>query len=538
MSTIPTQVLLIEDNPGDADLVRLRLLEGDSPVEVNCAQRLCDGLARLGKTPPPAVVLLDLNLPDSNGANTFRAILEKAPDVAVVILSGQDDEALAIRALHQGVQDYLVKDDITGRHLERVLRYAIERQGLLRSLEMSRQQQLEFKNRFLSHVSHELRTPLTCIHQYVTILLDGLAGEMNADQRDHLSTVLKSVQQLKTMIRDLLEASRVESGKLRIEPRCIALNDLVQQTIVMMEPLAKRKRIRLDVDLDGKLQLAYADPARVLQVLINLIDNAIKFTPAEGSVSVKVCGVDADPNFVYVSVTDTGRGISLEAKHLIFERLHQEADAIDSSRTGLGLGLHISKELVKLHGGRIWVTSDVGQGSVFTFTLPPFSLSKLLFPVITYQGRLRESIVLLSVELVPNTDPPGGTWESTCRRCRELIQRCIFVDKDLILPLPGNSYPRETIFVAASADLAHAEIMMKRIREQLEGNADLENSGTAKVSATAVSLPPIQSQSLDTLVQAVADDILETIAQARKAVQLIKAKTEYDTDYVWGEFHE
>jgi len=170
-----THVLLIEDNPGDADLVRLRLVEGDSAVDVNCVSRLADGLASLSKQ-PPSVVLLDLNLPDSRGAETFRKVLDHAPGVPVVILSGQDDEALAMKALHQGVQDYLVKGEITSSHLERAMRYAIERQALLRTLEMSRHQQLEFKNQFLSHVSHELRTPLTCIHQFVTILMDGLAG--------------------------------------------------------------------------------------------------------------------------------------------------------------------------------------------------------------------------------------------------------------------------------------------------------------------------------------------------------------------------
>ena len=139
-----------------------------------------------------------------------------------------------MKALHQGVQDYLVKGDITSSQLERVMRYAIERQALIRSLEMSRKQQLEFKNQFLSHVSHELRTPLTCIHQFVTILLDGLAGEVNTEQRYHLGTVLNSVSQLRAMIRDLLEATRAESGKIRIESRCITIADLIQQAVSMM----------------------------------------------------------------------------------------------------------------------------------------------------------------------------------------------------------------------------------------------------------------------------------------------------------------
>ena len=137
MANQATRVLLIEDNPGDADLVRLRLVESNSAVDVSCVNRLADGLAAMSKN-PPALVLLDLNLPDSHGAETFRALLDKPHDVPVVILSGEDDKELAIKALHQGVQDYLVKDEITGNHLEHAMRYAVKRQAQLRSLEMSR----------------------------------------------------------------------------------------------------------------------------------------------------------------------------------------------------------------------------------------------------------------------------------------------------------------------------------------------------------------------------------------------------------------
>src|SRR6202011_4986186 len=250
MKNGPT-VLLIEDNPVDADLVRLRLVEGDAAVNVSCVTRLADGLASMAKD-PPSVVLLDLNLPDSRGADTFRKVLETAPGVPVVILSGQDDVALAMKALHQGVQDYLVKGDITSNHLERAMRYAIERQALLRSLEMSRQQQLEFKNQFLSHVSHELRTPLTCIHQFVTILMDGLAGEINPEQHDHLGTVLRSSNQLRTMISDLLECTRAESGKIQIEPRGIAPAELVRNAVSMLGPAARQKGVGLEVGMDAR----------------------------------------------------------------------------------------------------------------------------------------------------------------------------------------------------------------------------------------------------------------------------------------------
>jgi len=511
MSDQATHVLLIEDNPGDADLVRLRLVEGKSAVEVNCVNRLSDGLDSL-KERSPSVILLDLNLPDSQGAETFRKVLEKAPNVPVVILSGQDDEALAMKALHQGVQDYLVKGAISSSGLDRAMRYAVERQALLRSLEMSRKQQLEFKNQFLSHVSHELRTPLTCIHQFVTILLDGLAGEVSPDQRDHLKTILKSVNQLGSMVRDLLEASRAESGKVRIEPRCVAIGELIRQAVAMMRPVAKEKEVGFEVGVDTRIPFVHGDPDRILEILINLIDNAIKFTPQGGSATVRACLVQTDPDFVYISVADTGSGIAPEARALVFERLYQDPHAVDNNRKGLGLGLFIAKELVSLHGGRIWVASEPGNGSTFSFTLPVYSLAKLLFPVITYQARLRDAIVLVKVGLRSLSKPARASWKQTCQHCLEVLQHCVYLDKDLVLPPMTASGADETFLVVASTDLDRANIMMTRIREQLGKVPDLKGTGELEVSALAVPLPERGAgHSLEEVVREIAGTVGEMV---------------------------
>jgi len=498
-----TRVLLIEDNPGDADLIRLRLVEGQSTVKVDCVNRLSDGLASMTRD-TPSLVLLDLNLPDSHGAETFRRVMHHAPNTPVVVLSGQDDEALAIKAVHHGVQDYLIKGDVTSKQLERAIRYAVERQGLLRSLEISQKQQLDFKNQFLSHVSHELRTPLTCIHQYVTLLLDGLAGTMAPEQADHLKTVLKSVNQLHAMIRDLLEATRAENGKMRIEPRCIALSELIRQAVAMMRPTAEAKHIGLEMGLDHRIPLVYADPDRVVEVLINLLDNAIKFTPAEGSVMVKACMVETDRETVYISVSDTGRGISAEAKALIFERLYQDPESVDNNRSGLGLGLFICRELVRLHGGRIWISSEPGQGSTFTFTLPLYSLAKLLSPVIAYEGGLRPALVLVRVELAPLSNPPRGNWRETCQQCLETLRRCVYLDKDLVLPPMGTPGPTEIFFVVASTDLERAGIMTTRIREQLEKIPGLKEKGALTISAAPVDVQPAPGKSLEPQIEAAA----------------------------------
>jgi DNA-binding NtrC family response regulator len=139
MSNQPTHVLLIEDSPRDADLVRMRLLEGNPDLKISCANRLSTGLEALAVR-PPAVVLLDLNLPDSHGAQTFRNVLNQAHGVPVVVLSGIDDEKLAVQAVHEGVQDYLVKGAFDSKILARALRYAIERQALLSPLDMNRTQ--------------------------------------------------------------------------------------------------------------------------------------------------------------------------------------------------------------------------------------------------------------------------------------------------------------------------------------------------------------------------------------------------------------
>jgi signal transduction histidine kinase len=195
----------------------------------------------------------------------------------------------------------------------------------------------------------------------------------------------------------------------------------------MLQATAQEKGVGLEMSVDAGIPLVLADPERIIQVLTNLIDNAIKFTPSSGSVLVKAGLVDHDPEFLYVSVTDTGRGISPESRALIFERLYQDPNAIDNSRKGLGLGLYIVQELVRLNGGRIWVESQLAHGSIFSFTLPLFSLERLLTPTITVDGRLRDSLVLVTVERMPLMKAGVGNWPETRQRCLEIIQGCIFI---------------------------------------------------------------------------------------------------------------
>ena len=275
----------------------------------------------------------------------------------------------ALRDARAGIIGYLLigTDNTARKRLEEVL-------------EQIRQDQMRFKDEFLSHVSHELRSPLTAIKQFTNILLGGLAGELNKEQREYQQIVLRNIRQLQSMIDDLLEVTRLESGKLTIEPERLSIAMAVADSFNTLEGTASGKRITLSHDLPANLPSAFADQTRLRQILIILLDNAIKFTPEGGSVTVVAQPFVKDSRFVLIEVADTGCGISTEITEEIFQRLYQVSERTEASRKGLGLGLYICKELVMRQGGRIWATRRPQKGSTFSFTLPVFSLHEANTP--------------------------------------------------------------------------------------------------------------------------------------------------------------
>jgi PAS domain S-box-containing protein len=250
-----------------------------------------------------------------------------------------------------------------------------ERQKLEEALELIRQDQMRFKDEFLSHVSHELRSPLTAIKQFTTILLGGLAGDLNKEQREYQQIVLKNIRQLQAMIDDLLEVTRLETGKLTVEPERVSVMIAVTDTFNTLKGSARAKGVTLSYDLAPNLPSVYADPTRLRQILIILLDNAIKFTPEGGSVTIKALVLQKDTRLLLLEVSDNGVGINPEITENIFERLYQVSERTEGSRKGLGLGLYISKELVMRQGGTIWAKRRPQKGSTFSFTLPVFSLT-------------------------------------------------------------------------------------------------------------------------------------------------------------------
>jgi len=237
-------------------------------------------------------------------------------------------------------------------------------------LEQVRQRQLRMKDQFLSHVSHELRTPLYAIYQFVSILQDGLAGELNEEQQEYLGIISKNTDQLQTMIGELLDLTRVQTGKLGIEQQETDLYDLIEEITYTMRHKGASKHLNITHEMASDLPPIYADPTRVREILSNLIDNAIKFTPQDGTITTRVVVDQNNPGYLQCSVTDTGVGISPDEREAIFNHLYQGTEASEFSRKGMGIGLYLCKELVTRQGGQIWVESEQGRGSTFFFTLP------------------------------------------------------------------------------------------------------------------------------------------------------------------------
>jgi signal transduction histidine kinase len=222
------------------------------------------------------------------------------------------------------------------------------------------------KSEFLANMSHELRTPLNAIIGFSQLLRERLFGEINAKQEEYVDDILSSGNHLLSLINDVLDLSKVEAGQVELDIADFSLRETLERGVVMVRERAIRNGVELSLQLDPKVDDVHGDERRIRQVVFNVLSNAVKFTPAGGNVVVATARENGD---VLVSVTDTGPGVALEDQDRIFEEF-QQTDVGAEQREGTGLGLALSKRLVELHGGRIWVESEPGHGSRFVFTLP------------------------------------------------------------------------------------------------------------------------------------------------------------------------
>lgn len=470
------RVLIVDDSDAHLRLMRYELEK--SGYEVSTARSGVEALA-LAEKERPDLVLLDVLMPEMDGFETCRRLKADAglKPIPVLMWTSLDNTDDVVRGLEVGAQDYVTKPFVT-EVLQARIRTAlrgkeardelVETNRKLVDSQKAAEHALNVRNEFLSHVSHELRTPLTTVHQFLSILLDGLGGELSDDQKEYLEICMRSAKQLRSMISDLMDVTRTQNGKLRVSPRPIDLAAVLQQVVRTQEAPASAKGITLESNIE-LLPEVLGDHTRVRQVVSNLIDNALKFTPEGGTISLHAQRDVDDPSFVRVEVRDTGCGISQEAQDRIFQYMQQEGDNDWRSRNGLGIGLFICRELVTRQAGRIWVESEPEKGSSFLFTLPVFDFVKLVEPALVEEGSLRDEVALVRVDLRSSRGSSGrGIAEALIRRGYHLAQSSLY-PHDVLLPRFFSSTMQETFFIIAASDEAGMNSLLGRLRERLCG---------------------------------------------------------------------
>ena len=376
----PVKVLLIEDDEDDAIITQALLGKSSSPrFEIDWAPSFEAGLTHI-EAQQHDIGLIDYNLGNRTGIEFLQAAQTATSHPPMIMLTGQGNETLVLQALELGAIDYLPKRLISLENLQRTICHGIEKMRLQANI-AAHQRQLERTNRELQQrteeiqrfyhlLAHELKTPLSAASEFVNILLETIPGPINAEQIHYLQLIQGCCGHLNRNINDLYEITRLETGKLSLNRQSANLTSLIQDVLQYFLPQAQEKHITLDCQLTTPLPHAHIDAQRIRQVLLNLVGNALKFTDPHGKIVVQAHEDPVCLDRIRISIVDTGKGIPASQLTGIFERLYQVEKDPSSASPGLGLGLFICRELIKLHEGTLSVTSTVGQGSTFSFTLP------------------------------------------------------------------------------------------------------------------------------------------------------------------------
>ena len=491
------QVLLVEDNAGDARLLReMFSRERAGSFELTHLLRMSEAVAHLAQGGVD-IALLDLGLPDAHGLEILRRVHTVAPEVPVIVLTGLDDEALAAQAMKEGAQDYLIKGQIENRALPRALRHAIERQHMQAELIKAAEELKkldEMKSNFISIAAHELRTPLTSIKNAVDLILTKKTGEITGNQERFLLMAQRNINRVADLVGDLLNISKIESGKFELLLTPIDLKQLIESVFITLGPSADKKSLPLNLDYSADLPAIRADVGKIEQVLINLINNSIKFTPATGVITIGVYQVGNVPNmpdgvrgYVEISVADTGIGIPEEHRMHLFEKFYQvEGSLSRKERGGTGLGLAISKGIVEAHGGKIWFESNEGKGSKFNFTLPIVDEERAGSTLQSELPKAKLKTVPLSVLILNVSDMEnilkgyGGMDERhILNTVKAAIVSCGIKSTDKIEVSPLSN---EIMLIAPDTDRMGAQALLKRILQ----NINMKGAGIGDYSRSLI----------------------------------------------------
>jgi len=369
------QVLFLDDEESIIDgMQRLFMRE---PYGVATTTQL-DKAREILATEKIKVVVSDQRMSQIAGVKFLREVKEKYPDIVRILFTGYTDFTAAEEAINLGEVYRFISKPWKTSELLMTIRQAIEHYDLI-AKSKTHEQEMEIANRklkamyeiqkeFTSTVSHELRTPLASIKTAIDIVVKRMVGEINAEQEEVLGRAKSSVDRLKRLIDDILDLTKIESGKVQMNFMVNDLHRVIQDVIESQKDLAQSRGLTIKVEYGEHVPHIPLDSDRMIQVLNNLIGNAIKFTK-KGGITVKTEDKSSE-NHVIVSIIDTGKGIAPEDLSKLFQKFQQIESGHENEEGGTGLGLAICKEIVTRHGGKIWAESQPGVGTSFKFLLP------------------------------------------------------------------------------------------------------------------------------------------------------------------------
>ena len=327
------------------------------------------------------VIMLSYDLPGTNGLEILSDLQYKDLKGPVIMLADKGDEEFGAQAVRQGAYEYVIRQKGFEQGLPLVIHNALsafkrdkERERLQKEV-AAKKIELEAANKklkeldriksdFVANVAHEFRTPLTIIKGNVDLVAKGGLGEVTSQQKEMLDGAKNVANRLARLVNDLLDISKIESGKMKLREDLININKIIEENLPGFTKMIKDRKQTLKKELAIDMPDIKADMDKITQVFVNLLSNAIKYSPEQGSIVVKSVNLE---NEIMVEVSDTGEGVSQENLDTIFDKFTR---VTAEKKEGTGLGLPIAKDIVVLHKGRMWVKSEIGKGSQFYFTLP------------------------------------------------------------------------------------------------------------------------------------------------------------------------
>ena len=370
-----TQILLVEDNPGDTYLIK-HMIEpsGISMMEMRTVIRLKDAVHSLNEFAIDAI-LLDLSLPDSDGIATLTTLQRYASSIPIIVLTGLNDDELGIQAMQVGAQDYLVKGQVDQALLIRSIRYAIERKRLEQTLQQSKQEletlyqkvsSLEkLKTDMIRIASHDMGGLIGIVTGHLYLLSDAAQDPLTPTQQYSVDEIKFAAQRMTTLSKDILSLERIEAQQALLS-QTVNLVELVSTIHTQYQSQAANKQQDLMLDLEPVPLVVTGDAIQIQEAIANLVANAIKYTPAHGQIHIRLQQQDC---LAVLEVQDSGYGIPDELQKNLFQPFYRAKTKDTANIPGTGLGLHLVKNIIERHQGQMIFSSTYGEGSTFGFAL-------------------------------------------------------------------------------------------------------------------------------------------------------------------------